>query len=179
MPTRAGQEHTELPLLSSPSGHIHCCHVQVRNSVLPLLPGQQSGLKKVRNGILEGGWVMISTTGSNLETLLFAGTGPDPYFRYKSVHIGRWAWGSSRISRVPKRKLSSIFWCLGGGKEGGEVLDREPGIATCPGLKGHFNLVRLSIWTRVQMGRKCKAASSIQAKGTSTHKSCDRGYFKR
>lgn len=86
--------------------------------MLPLLPGQQSGLKKVTKGIIEGGWV-ISITGPNLRTLLISGAGPDPYFRNRSVHIGRWAGGgSSRISRVPQRRLVSTFWCLGGGKGG-------------------------------------------------------------
>lgn len=103
---------------------------------------------------------MTSTTGPDPGTLLFTGAGPNPCFRNKSVHTGRWAWRSSKIHRAPSRRLSSIFWCLGGG-EGGEVLDREPETVTFPDLRGHLlgSIVHLDSYSK---GRKFKAAPSVQ-----------------
>lgn len=107
MPARVGQEHIGLPFPETPFDHVHCCQVQVRPSVLPLLPGQRSGLKKVKKRISEGG--SHDTFHHWSWDTPFAEAGPDLCFRKKPIHIGRWAWRSSRIPKHLAEGLPPSF----------------------------------------------------------------------
>lgn len=109
--------------------------------MLPLLPGQQSGLKKVRKEILEGGWVLISTTGPNLGTHLIAGAGPDPYFRNRSVQstLEDGHGGLPESPEYPKESSPPSFGIWEEERGGGEVLDRESGTVDMPRFKRPFS----------------------------------------
>lgn len=109
---------------------VHCCHVQVGCLVLPLLPGHQSGLKKVKRRISKGGWHgdfhhwprdvpllrldLSSALGESQPTL------ED---------------GMGVFQNPPSRRFAFILQGLGGDK-GRELLDRKPGMWL--DLRGHL-----------------------------------------
>lgn len=142
--------------------------VQVRPSVLPLLPGQLSGLKKVKKRISEGGrhdnfhhWPRDTA---------FAEAGPDLCFRKKPAHIGRWTWRSSRIPNVWRRRLAPPSFGVWEETKGENCWVESQG----RGLIEEASSVPL-FQVHSYSKREVQSNSFPKGRCTSPYRSCDRG----